>query len=218
MLTAIESRYRVKRGKEYRGLFGKASGGYGAMVHGMLYADSWGAIACHSGDMAFDLAYRGDFPKILMHLAEHEGKIKNFLERIQSKRKISGNEMHTLMILAMAATYDPAPEMPYGVRLPVDPETCELNEELWRRWLDWDPVELIEKAQVQESLASLKGLYFDCGTQDQYSLVFGARTLKRKLEKLGIKHDFQEFADNHSSVDYRMDVSLPYLYEKLTGS
>ncbi|HIA02140.1 MAG TPA: hypothetical protein EYN66_09545 [Myxococcales bacterium] len=34
-------------------------------------------------------------------------------------------------------------------------------------------------------------------------------------DDLGIAHRYDEFDDNHSSVDYRMDESLPYLYETL---
>ena len=64
----------------------------------------------------------------------------------------------------------------------------------------------------------MKGLFIDCGSEDQYSLVFGARTLRQRLEKLGIDHVYEEFPDNHSSVDYRMDVSLPFLYNKLVGA
>ncbi len=215
MVPELESRYRLSGGREHRGLFGKSSGGYGAIIHGMLYAEHWGAVACHSGDMSFDLCYRPDFPKALMHLAGHQGKIDNFMTSLASKRKISGSEFETLMVLAMAASYDPAPELPYGVRLPVDMETCELDSEAWSRWLAWDPARLIERKDVQDNLRSLKGLFIDCGSEDQYSLVYGARTLRHSLNKLGIEHTYEEFPDNHSSIDYRMDVSLPFLYSKL---
>ena len=217
MIPELESRYRLAKGREHRGLFGKSSGGYGAIIHGMLYAEHWGAVACHSGDMSFDLCYLSDFPQALMHLADYQGSVEDFMDSLASKQKISGKEMETLMILAMAATYDPAPELPWGIRLPVDPETCELNETLWKRWLAWDPVQLIEREDVQNKLRSLQGLFIDCGSEDQYSLMFGARALKRRLEKLGIEHHYEEFPDNHSSIDYRMDVSLPYLYGKLSG-
>jgi enterochelin esterase-like enzyme len=215
MIPALESGYRVKPGRDHRGLFGKSSGGYGAIVHGMLYADHWGAVACHSGDMAFDLVYRTDFPKVLMHLAASGGSVDAFINGLADKHKISGDDMHTLMILAMAATYDPAPGEPHGVRLPVDLQTCELDESLWANWLAWDPLELVERRDVQESLASLKGLFIDCGTKDQYALLYGARRLHLYLEELGIMHEYQEFPDNHSGIDYRMDVSLPFLYERL---
>jgi hypothetical protein len=37
----------------HRGVFGKSSGGYGAITHALRHADIWSAAACHSGDMGF---------------------------------------------------------------------------------------------------------------------------------------------------------------------
>lgn len=216
MIPQLEQTYRVKAGAKYRGVFGKSSGGYGAIVHGMKYAEHWGAIACHSGDMDFDLVYRADFPKTLMHLARYGGSVEAFMQKVQSSRKIGGDEMHTLMILAMAATYDPAPELPFGVRLPVNSQTCELDEELWQRWLAWDPITLIEEEEVQANLKRLRGVFIDCGSLDQYSLVFGARRLTNRMANLEIPHTYDEFSDNHSSIDYRMDISLPFLFDALS--
>jgi S-formylglutathione hydrolase FrmB len=216
MLPEVDKRYRTLAGPAHRGLFGKSSGGYGAIYHGMEYADHWGAIACHSGDMFFDLAYRSDFPATLMHLAGYES-VEAFMKRLSKGKKISGDAMHTLMILAMAATYDPDPTQPFGVRLPVDLNTCELDVTAWQRWLKSDPVEMIGRADVQANLNKLKGIYIDCGSRDQYALVFGARKLRSMLDDLGITHVFEEFPDNHSSVDYRMDISLPFLYRSLMG-
>ena len=212
MITAIEQQYRVLPGSEHRAIFGKSSGGYGALVHGMLHGDVWGAIACHSGDMRFDLCYRGDMPGILRALARHEGSLDAFVQHTRAGHKLSEGDMHTLMILAMAASYDPDPEAPWGIRLPVTTDTCELLPERWQHWLAWDPVEMIDREDVRQSLSSLKALYIDCGAKDQYNLVYGARQLVGKLQRLDIDHQYEEFADNHSVVDYRMDVSLPYLY------
>ncbi len=215
MLSLIEDTYRVRKGSEHRGIFGKSSGGYGSILHGMLYSQTWGAIACHSGDMDFDLCYRGEMPDTVMHLASYEGGVSAFMDKIQSGKKLSGSDMHILMMLAMAATYDPDPTQPFGVRLPVTSDTCELIEDRWQNWLAWDPVRMIERQDVQENLRKLRGLYIDCGARDQYKLVFGARQLVKRLDELGIKHHYEEFPDNHSSVDYRMDVSLPYLYKAI---
>jgi hypothetical protein len=33
----------------------------------------------------------------------------------------------------------------------------------------------------------------------------------KRLEVLGIAHRYEEFPDNHTGVDYRMDESLPFL-------
>jgi hypothetical protein len=36
------------------------------------------------------------------------------------------------------------------------------------------------------------------------------------LDAHGVPHHYEEFDDNHSAVDYRMDVSLPWLYQKIS--
>src|SRR5579862_5020776 len=63
IIPFVEARYRTIARPEGRGVFGKSSGGYGSMILGMRHPDVFGALACHSGDMAFDLCYAGDFPK-----------------------------------------------------------------------------------------------------------------------------------------------------------
>ena len=65
------------------------------------------------------------------------------------------------------------------------------------------------------ALKSLKGIYVDCGWRDQYHLHYGARALSLELARRGIRHVYEEFDDTHSSIDYRMDVSLPFLYRAL---
>ena len=52
----------------------------------------------------------------------------------------------------------------------------------------------------------------DCGRRDEYFLHYGARSFARKLEAAGIEHRYEEFDDGHTGIDYRLDVSLPYLY------
>ena len=54
-----------------RAVFGKSSGGYGPIIHGLRRPDVWAAFACHSGDMAFEICYLGDVPKVLNELAKH---------------------------------------------------------------------------------------------------------------------------------------------------
>jgi enterochelin esterase-like enzyme len=217
MLPRLEREFRLLPGREHRAVFGKSSGGYGAIVHGLRRADAWGAVACHSGDMAFDLCYRADFPGTLRFLAE-KGGIAGFFEAFTAAPKAEPDLLHHLMVLAMAATYDPDPAAPLGVRLPLDPATAEIDPERWSAWLSHDPVVLVGRAECQANLRSLRGLYLDCGSKDQYHLVYGARSFVRTLQAAGIPHRYEEFDDDHTNVDYRMDVSLPYLFEALMGA
>ncbi len=65
-------------------------------------------------------------------------------------------------------------------------------------------------------LKKLKALYIDCGDIDQYNLVYGARRMHNLLKARGVPHTYEEFPDNHSSIDYRMDKSLPLLAKALS--
>jgi hypothetical protein len=121
------------------------------------------------------------------------------------------------MLIAMAASYDPDPSSPRGIRLPVDLTTCELDAEKWRNWLAWDPLRMVDRASCRASLAHVVargGLFVDCGRRDQYFLHYGSRSFSRKLHAYGIDHTYEEFDDNHSAIDYRLDRSLPYLYAR----
>lgn len=214
MLPAVEGAYPVGGSAAKRACFGKSSGGYGAIVHGMLFPDTWGAFACHSGDMGWDRLFYGDFPKAVTAV-EKRGGFAGFLEHIETGEKVKGEDFHTLMILAMGASYDPNPDEVKGVSLPVDLRTCILDERAWERWLAHDPVVMVEREDVQESLRSLKGIFLDCGSKDQYNIHFGTRQMADRLKELGIEHVHEEFDDTHSSIDYRMDRSLPFLYNAL---
>lgn len=231
----VDREFRTLATREHRACFGKSSGGYGALIHGMRHTDTWGAIACHSGDAYFEFCYLPDFPRLLNELARYrrpplragrqraplratadgrdDGRVRRFLEAMWSKEKMTEGEVHALMELAMAATYDPDPRTPLGFRLPVDLDTGELIVERWAKWREHDPIHLV--ARHARDLARLSGIYLDCGWRDQYHLHFGARIVARELAAHGIAHTYEEFDDTHSSIDYRMNVSLPFLYRSI---
>ena len=237
LIPFVDKEFRTRASREHRGCFGKSSGGYGAMIHGMRYARYWGAIANHSGDAYFDFIYRCDWPNTLNELAKHrrrkrktgridveleeqgatagydDGRVRRFLKSIWENRNPSSAEVHALMNLAMAATYDPDPEAPNGFRLPFNLETGEIIEARWRQWCKHDPVRLV--GRYAKNLATLRGIYIDCGWRDQYQLHFGSRILSKRLAEAGIEHRYEEFDGTHSGIDYRMDQSLPFLVRAL---
>ncbi|SEL89569.1 Putative esterase [Roseateles sp. YR242] len=207
----VEARFGCG-GAGRRGLFGKSSGGYGAMVHALLHPDFWAAAAVHSGDMGFELLYRHEFVPVLRALAK-EPDVGRWVDAFWRAKKTKDSDVHILMMLAQAASFDPDPSAPYGVRLPVTLDTCELIPERWANWLAWDPLTLVESHG--QGLKALKKLYIDCGDVDQYNLVYGARRMHQRLNALGVEHVYEEFPDDHTAVDYRMDISLPLLAKAL---
>jgi len=235
----VDHEFRTLASREHRGCFGKSSGGYGAILHAMKYARTWGAVASHSGDAYFDFVYWCDWPNTLNELAKHrararrpgaydalaeskrnglaagidDGRIRRFLASVWKKEKLTGKEGHCIMNLCMAATYDPDPRAPLGFRVPFNLESGEPIEERWRKWREHDPIRLV--ARYRDNLRSMRGIYIDCGWRDQYFIHYGARILSKRLAQARIRHTYEEFDDDHSDIDYRMDRSLPFLYRAL---
>jgi S-formylglutathione hydrolase FrmB len=213
MLPAIEQRFGCG-GPGRRGVFGKSSGGYGAITHALRHSHIWAAAACHSGDMGFELCYLPDMPAVLRALAGVENSIGKWWQQLEAPKKHSEGSGKVINALAMAASYDPDPTQFLGIRLPVTFDTCEVIEERWANWMRQDPVVAVDSQG--ENLRRLKALYVDCGEKDQFNLLYGARRFVRRLTELGIPHRYEEFPDKHSGVDYRMDESLPFLAEALS--
>jgi enterochelin esterase family protein len=209
----IDARYRTLDDRDHRAVAGKSSGGYGALVHGMSHPDVFGAVACHSGDMVFDYCYRADVPKFCS-VVQQAGGLEAWLSAFDAKRQKKHEDTVALNILAMAAAYSPNPAtQPFGIDLPCDLETGEFREDVWARWLEHDPIRLLETHQ--DALRSLRLLYLDCGIHDEWHLHLGARSFARRLRALGIEHEHQEFDDGHMNVSYRYEVSLPKLARAL---
>jgi enterochelin esterase-like enzyme len=218
LVPFVEERFNVLRNRDGRALFGKSSGGYGALYHAMNYPETWGAAASHAGDVGFDLLFRGVFPTVCGVLTLHGGDPLTFLEAFWRRNQPAGHDYTTLMILAMAASYDPDPDNPGRIRLPFDLRTCEIDAERWRQWLDYDPLTQLQMARGIEALKSLHALYIDVGRYDQYHIQYGTRRLIDALEQQGIPHRYEEFDGTHSAIDWRLDHSLPYLASALKNA
>lgn len=209
LVPFVDHKYRTLAAREHRGVAGKSSGGYGALVLGMKHPEVFGAVVCHSGDMYFDYCYRGDVPKFCSAVQE-AGGIQPWLQEFEARHQKRDDDAVAFNILGMAAAYSPNPATPpFGFDLPCDLETGAFREEVWARWLEHDPLRLLDRHA--DELRSLRLLYLDCGTKDEFHLHHGARLFCRRLRALGIAHEYEEFDDGHRNVSYRYDVSLPRL-------
>jgi enterochelin esterase family protein len=207
-----DATFRTLGGREHRGVAGKSSGGFGAMTLGLTRPDVFGAVACHSGDMYFEYCYRVDVPRTCSVIQE-AGGTKAFLERFERRPQKDKDDFVALNILAMAACYSPDPAAELGIALPFDLATGAFREDVWARWLAFDP--LLRLPACAAALRSLRLLYLDCGTRDEFHLHHGARLFVRELTSRGIPHVHEEFDDGHMNVSYRYDRSLPLLAQAL---
>lgn len=211
----IDGRYRTLAHRDHRGVAGKSSGGYGALVLGMRHPDVFGAVASHSGDMLFDYCYRGDVPR-LCNRVRNAGGLGRWFAEFEGARQKKSDDLTALNILAMAAAYSPDPgEAPFGIALPIDTETGAWREDVWQRWLAHDPLQMLERHA--DALRAMRLLYLDCGTRDEWFLNLGLAQLVQRLEALGIAHEAQTFDDGHMNVSYRYEISLPRMIRALAA-
>jgi len=207
LVPEIDRRYRTT-GR--RAVAGKSSGGYGAMVLGMRHPDVFQALACHSGDMYFEYCYQPDFPKAVDILRKHGG-VGRFLKAWERMpKRLAGNLHAAVNTLAMAACYSPRGR---SFDLPFDEKTGEIRPGVWKRWKSLDPIEMLDRHAGD--LKKLRGVFVDCGSRDQFALHHGARIFAAKARRLGVRLVHEEFDDDHSSISYRYDRSLPLLLRYL---
>ena len=239
LIPFVDAEFRTHAAREHRGVFGKSSGGYGAMIHAMKYARYWGAAACHSGDAGFDITYGPEWPSTLDELARHrlpqrvpgehdvraaalaagddgadDGRIARFLARVWAKRQPSGAEIQALTSLAMAATYDPDPKAPNGFRVPYQPRD---------RRAAAAALAALAAPRSRRARRALRAATFAlCAASSSIAVgvintefTTAAGSCRSRLAKQRVPHVYEEFDGTHSGVDYRMERSLPFLSRAL---
>ena len=210
----VDAEYRTINAPAHRGIMGKSSGGYGAMVTPMLRPDLFGGLATHAGDALFELCYLPEFGPVARALRDHYGgAYERFWADFRSRPAGSGKEDDSLVnAYAMAACY--SADADGTVRLPFDPATGMLIPEVWERWLRWDPVRMVPGHA--EQLKSLRAIYVDAGRRDEYFLDLGAEAFRRALAGVGVTDvHFELFDAGHAMIEYRYPIALRYLAERL---
>jgi hypothetical protein len=213
----VDANYRTLASRDHRGIAGKSSGGYGAMVTPMLRPDLWGGLATHAGDALFEVSYARDFGPCARLLRDaYDGSFDRFLADLRGRIAFTrdGDE-ELLEMYAMAACY--SADEDGTVRLPFDPTTGREVPDVWQRWLARDPVRMVP--QHAEALRSMRAIYIDAGTRDEWYLDLGAEAFRAALEAIGVTDvRFELFDATHMGIGYRYPISLAYLAERLSTS
>jgi Putative esterase len=212
----IDEHYRTTADRDHRGIQGKSSGGYGAMVVPMLRPDLWGGLATHAGDALFEACYLPEFRESVRVLRdEYAGSFDAFWKDFRSRPALSKpSDGHLLNDWCMAACYSADPDG--TVRLPFDTATGELIPEIWERWLALDPVRMVPAHA--DTMRTMRAIYIDAGKKDEYFLDLGAEAYRRALEAIGVTDvSFEIFDATHMAIEYRYPLSLRYLAERLSA-
>ena len=213
VVAFVDGRYRTIPDRDHRGIQGKSSGGYGALVTPMLRADVFSALASHAGDALFEACYLPEFAKSVRALRDkYGGSYDRFWEDFRARPAFSKEEDDVLLNdWCMAACYSADDDG--TVRLPFEVATGRLIDEVWQRWLDKDPVRMVPR--FADQLRSMRAIWLDGGIRDEWFLDNGAVAVSKELEAIGVEHTLELFDAGHMAIGYRYPRSLAFLARAL---
>ena len=209
----VDERYRTSAQAAHRGIQGKSSGGYGALLTAMLRPDLFGGVADHAGGGLFDVSIRPFFRDAARTLRDlYGGSVEVWLADFRSRPAFSRpSDIHLLLQYGFSAAYSADGE----ITLPYDATTAEVIPELWERWLAWDWPSLVP--QRAEALRTLRAVWIDAGTRDEWFLDLTAEWLRRELSAIGVGDLHVELFDGtHGEIEHRYPLALSYLVERLS--
>jgi S-formylglutathione hydrolase FrmB len=212
----VDGRYRTLADRTHRAISGKSSGGFGAMITPMLRPDLFSALATHAGDSLYELCYLADFGDCVRALRDYDGDISRWWQDFRSRTAFTKKEDPALLgTLGVAACFSADPD---GTpQLPFDPRTGMVRQDVWQRWLAWDPVRMVPGHA--EALRSMRAIWIDAGTADDHYLDLGAVAFRDALGVAGVPDDvirFELFDGTHAAIDYRYPLALRWLCERMT--
>ncbi len=213
----VDGRYRTLAGPGHRAIMGKSSGGFGAMITPMLRPDLFGALATHAGDALYEHSYMGAFARAARLLRDYDGDIWRWWDEFRSRVAFTKEVDRVLLeVLGVAACFSAHEDG--SVELPFDPRTGAVREDVWERWLDWDPVRMVPR--YAGALRSLRAIWIDAGTRDEHFLDLGAEAFRQALHEIGVVDDvvrFELFDAGHGGIDYRYPLSLAWLCHRISA-
>jgi hypothetical protein len=187
------------------------------MITPMLRPDLFGALATHAGDSLYEHLYIPEFAKVVRHLRDYDGDVWAWWEDFRSRTAFTKDGDDTvLMTLGVAACFSADDDG--TVRLPFDTRSGRLIDDLWARWMEWDPVRMLELPAYADAMRSMRAIWIDAGTRDQWYLDLGATAFLDGLRAIGVDKDriyFEHFDATHSAIEYRYPMSLRWLAERL---
>ncbi|MBN1964600.1 MAG: esterase, partial [Anaerolineae bacterium] len=169
IIPLVDSRFRTLPHRDHRGILGRSSGGFGAITQVMRHPDVFGAFACHSGDLYWEYTCLPGLSKMHQQL-ERYGGLDAFIRDIPAIRPKGGAFWELVMTVCWAAAFGGNPDAPHGFDLPVDPETGALRQDVWARWLDHDPLRMMDTPAFADALRRMRLAFIDAGQYDEYQL------------------------------------------------
>jgi enterochelin esterase-like enzyme len=218
LVEFVDANYHTYRSADFRGIAGHSSGGFGALVSGFMRPDRFRFVCSSAGDSFYEVSLLANLNKVIMEL-EKAGGLKAFVAKFFAEPNhsaVSPSQIDTMLTLNMAACYAPNLDNPpiFG-DLFFDCVTGEIIPEVWEKYLQWDPIRMVET--FRENIKKLRFIQLESGAHDQHALHLGHRQLSRKFHALGVAHELVEYPGGHSGHHWRFEQRLVKMTGKMIG-
>ena len=214
VVAFVDERYPTAADRDHRGLAGKSCGGYGAMVVPMLRPDVFGALASHAGDALFEAAYLPEFPASCARCATAtRARGTSSSSAFAAARSFDMDAFRVIEFYGYAAAYSPDPADAGQGAAARGLETGRLLDDVWAQWLDKDPVRMAP--EHADALRSMKRIYLDAGTRDEYYLDLGALGLLAGARQARRDHSLELFDGRHGGISWRYPGAIRELVTAL---
>ena len=213
----VDRRFHTHASRDYRGIVGHSSGGFGALACGMLRSDRFGAICSSAGDCWYDYLYTHTIPMTITTIRRAGGVgpfVEKFLGNPNPRLLLGPAAPITMLNLSMCSCYTPNPNVPHiKGDLWFDLETGALVDDIFKRLLTWDPLNMMDHHLSE--LRGLRWIHLEAGDDDEYGLHLGQRQIAAKLADRGIEHVLEEYPGKHGGHHYRMPSRIAKLLEAI---
>jgi S-formylglutathione hydrolase FrmB len=198
----MDDNYNTIQNASGRAVIGNSQGGYAAFKFGMKHSDVFGVVASHSGLIVLDVAL-GLGPALV-------------LENPDGFVGPDPGKFLTSAAYAMSAAWSPnLQEPPFYVDFPIEYPSGNVITEIAARWYQEDPFTLLDI--YSNEFRSLKGIYFDCGMNDELNICAGNDFMKQKLDYHGIDYTYVLHGGGHfTNIFERLEASLAFSSEAMT--
>jgi hypothetical protein len=216
----VDANHPTAADATHRGIQGKSSGGYGSMITPLLRPDLFGGLATHAGDAVFEVCYARDFAPAARALRDaYRGSFDAFWQDFRSGRPVLSSPYDELLVntYAMCAAYSSNDDG--TIDLPFDLTTGEIVDDVWQRWLRFDPVVLAREPEHAATLRAMRGIWIDAGRNDEYHLDLGAAAFHHEVVAAGVPDErvhFELFPGTHRGLTWRYPLSLAWLVDRLS--
>jgi S-formylglutathione hydrolase len=184
----IDSNYHTLPQRESRVVFGYSMGGYGGMKLGLQYPEVFGCMGSTSG--LLDLT---QYPNTVSWAYAQAATLKNLSD-------FNSQQFAVKMAIAECAAFTPNPDNPpFYADFPWERDASNKivrSEEVWDRFMEQDILTQLEANA--EALLSMRAIYIDCGTSDDFSFLTDLRRVGDELQRLGVPHQYREFSGDHN--------------------